>query len=249
MPKKVACGAGVLLSLAATSVIAADLSSKYRPPPAAPAYFPAPVFSWAGCHIGGDVGGAWLRDENTETVTATGQQSIFSPVDTATPSGVKLGGYLGCDYQFASPVVVGIEGDAEWANIRGGGVNFPNTGSPPDTYETQANFEASVRGRLGYAFQNWLFYATGGVAWANIKEIYTSSFFGVSETFSDTRTGWTVGGGVEYAFAPNWVGRIEYRYADFGTLTNLPVITFSGFTESHKITENTVRGGIAYKFW
>ena len=46
----------------------------------------------------------------------------------------------------------------------------------------------------------------------------------------------------------DWVGRIEYRYADFGTLTNLPVITFSGFTESHKITENTVRGGIAYKF-
>jgi outer membrane immunogenic protein len=209
---------------------------------------PAPVFSWTGCHIGGDVGGAWLRDKDTETVTATGAASTFSPVDTATPSGVKLGGYLGCDYQFASPVVVGIEGDAEWANIRGGSANFPNTGVPPDSYETQANFEASVRGRLGYAFQNWLFYATGGVAWARIKEIYTSPFFGVSETFSDTRTGWTVGAGVEYAFAPNWVGRVEYRYADFGTLTNLPVVTFSGFTESHKITENTVRGGIAYKF-
>jgi outer membrane immunogenic protein len=86
----------------------------------------------------------------------------------ATPSAVELGGYLGCDYQFASPVVVGIEGDAEWANIRGGSVDFPNTaipalGVPADTYETQANFEASVRGRLGYAFQNWLFYATGGV--------------------------------------------------------------------------------------
>jgi outer membrane immunogenic protein len=245
---KLGLGTGVLLSLAATSALAADLSPKYRPPPAAPAFVPAPVYSWTGCHVGGDVGGAWMRDKDTETVTATGAASIFSPVETATPSGVKLGGYLGCDYQFASPVVVGIEGDAEWANIRGGSVNFPNTGVPPDSYETQANFEASVRGRLGYAFQNWLFYATGGVAWANIKEIYTSPFFGVSETISDTRTGWTVGAGVEYAFAPNWVGRIEYRYADFGTLTNLPVITFSGFTESHKITENTVRGGIGYKF-
>jgi outer membrane immunogenic protein len=171
----------------------------------------------------------------------------------ATPSAVELGGYLGCDYQFASPVVVGIEGDAEWANIRGGSVDFPNTaipalGVPADTYETQANFEASVCGRLGYAFQNWLFYATGGVAWARIKEIYTSPFVGLAETFTDTRTGWTVGAGVEYAFTPNWVGRIEYRYSDFGTLDNVPTIFSSCCTESHKITENAVRGGIAYKF-
>jgi outer membrane immunogenic protein len=211
-------------------------------------YVPAPVFNWTGCHIGADVGGAWMRDQDTETVTATGRQSIFSPVNTATPSGVKLGGYLGCDYQFASPVVVGIEGDAEWANIRGGSVNFPNTGLPPDSYETQADFEASLRGRLGYAFQNWLFYGTGGVAWARISENYVVAGF-ANETFTETRPGWTVGGGIEYAFAPNWVGRIEYRYADFGTITNLPLITFPGFAESHKTTENTVRGGIAYKFW
>jgi outer membrane immunogenic protein len=247
----------VLPAAAAVALTASQLASAADlgrpPPPPAPAYFPAPAYNWTGCHIGGDVGGAWIRDENTETVTATGQPSPFSPVDTATPSGVKLGGYLGCDYQFANPVVVGIEGDAEWANIRGGTVSYPNTDIPfllpADTYETQAHFEASVRGRLGYAFQNWLFYATGGLAWANIKEIYNSAFLLTSETFSNTQTGWTVGAGIEYAFAPNWVGRIEYRYADFGTLTNLPVITFSGFTESHKITENTVRAGIAYKFW
>ncbi len=132
---------------------------------------------------------------------------------------------------------MGIEGDAEWANIKGGSVIFPNTGDlgvAPDSYETQANWEASVRGRLGYAFQNWLVYATGGVAWMNIKEIYNSPFFGVSETFENTRTGWTAGGGIEYAFAPNWVGRIEYRFADFGTLDNVPTIFSSCCTESHK---------------
>ena len=65
---------------------------------------------------------------------------------------------------------------------------------------------------------------------------------------STTRTGWTLGAGLDFAFAPSWIARVEYRYADYGTYSYRPVV-FPGFTENHKITDNTIRFGLAYKFF
>jgi outer membrane immunogenic protein len=231
---------------AAQSVSAADLPVKapvYKAPPMTPAY------NWSGCYIGGQVGYGWVRDKNSETVTATGAASVFSPTDTADPSGLKVGGMLGCNWQWSGPFVVGLEGDGEWADINGGSVTFPGSGPPDDFYEARIRWQASARGRIGYAFDRTLLYATGGAAFADIRHIYTVAATGLSEAFTTTKTGWTVGGGVEHAFAPNWTARVEYRYSDFGTISNLPVTTFAGLTESHNMVEHAVRFGLAYKFF
>lgn len=242
--KQLLIGFAAVAGLIGTPALAADMALKAPPPP------PPPVFSWTGCHVGVDVGGTWTIDKDNETVTATGAPSTFTPypTNTATPSGVTVGGYAGCDYQFAGGFVLGAEGDGEWANIRGGAANFINTGALPDYYQTSSNFLASARGRLGYGYNRALFYATGGAAWTNITE---HDVVGASGTFQDssaTRTGWTVGGGVEYAFLDNLIGRVEYRYSDFGTFSYVPTETFPAFTENHRITENAVRFGLSYKF-
>jgi outer membrane immunogenic protein len=245
--KKLLLAATALAALVGTPALAADMAAPvYKAPPMAP-----PVFSWTGCHVGADVGIAWVRDKDSETFTATGATSPFTPypTNTADPDGAKVGGYLGCDYQFASPIVAGIEGDAEWANIKGGAANFTNTGVPPDFYETRINSEASIRGRLGYAANRALFYVTGGAAWARVTE---HDVIGATGTFQDTtstRLGWTAGLGADYAFTDHLIGRVEYRYTGFsGTFSYVPNVVFPAFTENHKISENALRAGLAYKF-
>src|SRR5262245_45627639 len=93
---------------------AADLKPVYKAKP------PVVVYDWTGCHVGRHFGAAWIRDRDTETGTGTGIVTPFSPIDNSHPNGVKLGGYLGCDYQFAGGFVIGVEGDAESAYFRGG---------------------------------------------------------------------------------------------------------------------------------
>jgi outer membrane immunogenic protein len=208
----------------------------------------APVetpFNWTGCYVGGDVGIVWARDRDNEVTIGTGVASPFSPADSAKPNGVKLGGYLGCNWQFASRFVAGIEGDGEWTSARGT-ANFV-TPAPSDFYETKIRAEGSIRGRIGYAFDRALFYVTGGVAFANINEHDQVGTTAAFVDHSTTRSGWTVGGGLDYAFNAHWIGRAEYRYADFGTFSYNPIL-FPAFTENHKTTENVVRVGIAYKF-
>jgi outer membrane immunogenic protein len=205
-----------------------------------------PVASWTGCYVGGAVGYAWARDRDDEKAIATGAPSPFSPSSDASVSGVKLGGYLGCNCQM-SAFVFGVEADGEWANLTGS-ADFSNTGTPPDHYDAGIDWQGSVRARLGYAFDRALLYATGGVAFAHINEHDVVGAIALSTDNASTRTGWTVGAGLDYAFTPQWIGRIEYRYADFGTFSYSPTV-FAAFTENHKITEHAVRLGIAYKLF
>jgi outer membrane immunogenic protein len=227
---------GTAMSIAVVGgASAADLYTKAPPP-----------FSWTGCYLGGQVGYAWGRDFDSEVATATGLPSGFTPANAATPTGFKGGGYLGCNYQTGA-FVFGVEGDVEGANVKGS-TTFTNTGTPADFYETKINSEASIRGRIGYAVDRALLYVTGGVAFAHVNE---HDVVGATPTvFSDnatTKSGWTVGGGIDYAFTGHWIGRIEYRYADFGTFSYVPTV-FPAFTENHKLTENVIRAGLAYKF-
>jgi outer membrane immunogenic protein len=234
------------LLISALSLGPAQIAFAADLPVKAPVYRAPPVYSWSGCYIGAQVGYGWLRDNNTETFG--GAVTAVSPTNTADPSGLKVGGMLGCNWQWSGPFVVGLEGDGEWADINGGSVTYPGSGAggPDDFYEAQIRWQASARGRVGYAFDRTLFYATGGAAFARIRHIYTVAVVGPAEEISTTRTGWTVGGGVEHAFAPNWTARVEYRYADFGTITN--VSTVFGATQDHDLTEHAVRFGLAYKF-
>jgi outer membrane immunogenic protein len=201
--------------------------------------------TWTGFYLGASVGYAWMEDDLDETLRGTGTASGFTPISTS-PDGVKLGGFAGYNWQFGT-WVLGVEGDIEWAGLGSDQALYIAGGG--DAYESSADWQASIRGRFGYAYGDWLLYATGGVAFANINYDYIDVAPAATEGFSSTRTGWTVGGGVDWRFAPNWFARLEYRYADFGDETNLPTVFGGLFDEHHSTTEHAIRLGVAYKFW
>jgi outer membrane immunogenic protein len=145
--------AGIILALAATfPALAADLSAK------APVVASAPVqFSWTGCHIGADIGGAFSDDK------------IRSSSDFGS-AGFIGGGQIGCDYQFAPAWVIGLEGRAAWSSLKSntpGLVSFPGLGvTVPSQFTVSNDFLASATARLGYSFaDHWLVFVRGGAAW------------------------------------------------------------------------------------
>lgn len=189
--------------------LAADL-----PPPPGPA--PVPNYTWGGVYVGINGGGAF------GTVNPGAALGVGSFSDT----GFLIGPTVGFNYQ-ARAFVFGIEGDWDYSTL-----NSPATGF--GTSVSFSNFKspwmATARGRVGYAWDRVLLFATGGGAFANVQMPGSSS----------SPVGWTVGAGVEFAFAQNWTAKAEYLFVDF------PSVTLTGV--SSKATENAVRGGVNYKF-
>ena len=196
----------------ACASLAADLprGPYTKAPP--PAYQAAP--SWSGCYLGGNIGVGW--DSTHDIGTAFAGTSLVPPIDYGTSDGTNFigGGQIGCDYQFASNWVVGIQGKAEFGSINS--MN-PVLAFPGITAAYQLKNTEDLTARLGYAVAPALLaYIKGGVAWANTN---TSALAlpTLAESASSTRTGFTVGGGIEWKFAPNWSVFGEYNYRDFGT--------------------------------
>jgi outer membrane immunogenic protein len=278
--KNVLLGTAVVLAAHAPAH-AADLAQRpvYKAPP--PMLAPAPVFSWTGCYLGGHVGGGWGRKDINIPNLATAAEIPASEVTFAVPpvrdniSGVVGGGQVGCNYQFATNWVIGVEGEGSGSGIRGDVTpppvifnNPPGGPFPPgpvpitSTFHAQTDWLASVTGRLGYAAGPWLIYAKGGVAWAGDKYGVDIPIFGGEHlSASETRTGWTVGGGVEWAFLTNWSAKVEYDFYDFGTRTIALTGIFPGGGPSTiptgpvavpgvdiKQTMSVVKFGINYRF-
>ena len=221
---------------------AADL--KARPYAKAPPMAIASVYGWTGFYVGGQIGYDWRRDSNTERFI-TGLPDGWSA--SSNPQGVVGGLHAGYNFQTGA-FVYGVEADIEGADISGTGLYRFNGGAPiTDHVNNRTDWQGSFRGRVGLAANNWLFYGTGGVAWANIKHDYVTGIAGPPITsFSETRAGWTVGAGVEYGISANWRARAEYRYTDYGTLTNNVGTQFIGALQDQKITDSAVRGGVSY---
>jgi outer membrane immunogenic protein len=259
-------------ALIGTPAFAADMPLKAPPAPV------APTFSWTGFYIGGNAGGAWGSfDPSTTTtfnpagyfdavnvpaVNAAGQQSIK-------PSAFTGGFELGYNWQ-SSNIVYGLEGDIESFHLSGsstsGPVLYPSTlpaGSCPFhcfTINSAANTDwlATARGRLGIAANNWLFFATGGAAFTTLNGSFSFADPDTTESasISNTRIGYSVGGGVETRLWGNWSVKAEYLFVDFGrvsvTSNNL---VFSGvaipaqvFTHSLDLNANIARLGLNYHF-
>jgi outer membrane immunogenic protein len=217
MKKFLLAGIGIL-ALGVASASAADIQRRQMPAKA-PAYV-TPPFSWTGPYIGIYGGGGWGHSEFSSPF-ATGSFNV---------DGWLAGGTLGYNYQIGQ-VVLGIEGDGGWSNIRGSA-----TCAITLSCETRNNWLATVRGRVGYAFDRFLPYVTGGVAFGDVK----TSITGFGDTH-DTRTGWTVGGGIEASIAGPWSAKIEYLYVDLGN-------TNSFLGSNADFTTNIVRAGINYRF-
>ena len=217
-------GAGVAaLGLLATSFSAqaADL-----PPPV---YRAAPLsvvayYNWTGFYLGINGGYAW------------GNSDWDLPAISVKPKGWMVGGTVGYNWQ-SGGIVYGLEGDFDWADMS------DSTACGAFTCRTRNNWLATARGRLGYAFDRWLPYLTGGGAFGRVEALVP----GLASA-SDTLTGWTVGGGIEYAFLGNWTAKVEYLYVDLGKFNCGASCTPALATSNVDFTENIVRAGINYKF-
>ena len=219
-----------LVSVMAAPSFAADLAMKAAP-------F-ASRFSWSGCYGGAHAGGAWATNTVTDPVQLV-QDNVapgFPGFTTAGPfgtgisqSGAVVGGQIGCDYQFASNLVIGIEGAASGSTLKGS-QSVGLRDSLPDTalVSAQTDFIPAVTGRIGYAFDHWLFYGKAGVAQSSTK-YGTNGFFsaagaqvpGAAFSFEgrSLSTGYTAGAGAEWAFTDDWSVRLEYDYYGFGSKT------------------------------
>jgi outer membrane immunogenic protein len=194
--------------------LSADMPA--RIPTKGPAVFVAPVHNWTGFYVGAQAGYGWEKDAWTQ-YTAAGV--LVSPQTSFNAKGALLGGQLGYNYQMGA-VVLGVEGDLSWAGLKGTESNQPITNlcNPVFNCETKINWLATVTGRLGYAWGPALLYAKGGAAWAGANRRFITAATGADlASASETRTGWTLGGGFEYAFTSAWSAKLEYDYLGFGT--------------------------------
>ena len=238
-----AAALAVGLSHAAT---AADLPRKA--PPAPP---PPPPPTWTGCYVGVNVGAARGR---FELDTAGGE---FHRSNT----GFAGGGQFGCDYQFAgSGLVLGFRNMFDGTtNHRDATVSFvtPTGAVGTATASLHNRWFDALTGRLGYSWQwPWMIYVQGGAVWSRIEADATLAVpAGVfAGSWSDTKTGWTVGLGGEYRWTPNWSVFLEGNYYDFGTRDHFVVSPVAlgcaaGCAFSTHAKAATVLVGVNYRFW
>jgi outer membrane immunogenic protein len=244
----------VLVALAAavamsSSAYAADLGAKpvYKAPPV------AVMYNWSGVYIGGHVGWGWQDADATllsQPVPAFPLGSVFN----TRADGLLAGGQIGVNWQTGN-WVFGLEGDFSWTNADGSVTSaspFIPGLAPNGTIDF--NWFATATGRVGYAWNNWLAYVKGGVAFTDIDIGGTVTVGGVVTNtlnqVSDTRTGWIVGAGIEHGFAGNWSWKLEYNYMDFGNETyNTTTTPAVGVTAiQHDLTAQTVKFGLNYRF-
>jgi outer membrane immunogenic protein len=259
--KRILLGIAAVAMLCTTAASAADLVTKS----------PAPPYSWTGAYFGVNAGGHWGQDSDPAYVSFNNNYTRdnvailnqAAPV-TLDPAGFAGGVQAGYNWQI-NRLVVGVEADIDALT----GTGSRNIVVNEIVCCTTANFMDSardrwmstLRARAGVlATERTLLYATGGVAWSGWTLghgfVDSSTLPEGAVTTSATRTGWTVGGGLEYALADYWHIRVEYLYANFGTVNqtlNLPVTGFvipflTTFAEPNKLSENIARVGISYQF-
>ncbi|ARN83714.1 hypothetical protein B1812_16090 [Methylocystis bryophila] len=211
------------LALAASlisSAHAADLPSKKGAEET-----PGPADPWNGFYFGGHMGFAGGKS-NWSGPDIWNASGLAKQIDTFTEAGSFLGGFQG-GYNLLLPshVLLGVEGDFTFpadpdvfGQSTGVTANFNSLSLGPATYMESIQAAMSLRGRVGYVFDNnWLLYATGGAAWTRNSQTLTPALTGTTDNPFFWRHGWTVGGGVEIPLIPNWTARLEYLYSYYGT--------------------------------
>jgi outer membrane immunogenic protein len=190
-----------LLSIVTVPALAADLPARM----VTKAPMMAPAFSWTGFYIGGNVGWGWGETHGTLAPTAG--------VGNFDVDGLVGGGQVGFNYQMSN-WVFGIEADYQGADIDG-------TSNAIAGNAMRVNVEryGTVRGRLGFAWDRWMVYGTGGYAFGARVSTNTTVPTALFTPTSNTLDGWAAGAGVEYAFAPNWSAKLEYLHVDLDTQT------------------------------
>jgi outer membrane immunogenic protein len=279
-----AVSAAVSLVALAQVASAADLGRRVNKAPPPPP--PPPVFSWTGCYVGGFAGGAWEGSKVAE-FTDLGNASFASfsggvsaarivpshSYSVGNSDGSFIGGgTLGCNWQpVGSPFVLGLEGEFGYLKLKGDTFD-PNTIAGNQTISDVSgsarvgDWYGMVTGRLGYAFDRVLLYVKGGAAFvrtqASVLDQCVSAGCGnwfVSTSGSETVTTWTIGGGLEWAFAQNWSVKAEYMFigldnqfqtSGLGTTGTGAVVSGGPFVFNHRFDGiNTAKVGLNYRFY
>jgi outer membrane immunogenic protein len=224
----------------ATVATAADLYTKARPVP--PPVAPPLQFSWTGFYVGGNIGAGWENFNITDTRTG---RSFGSN----TRSAFIGGGQVGFNYQMSPFFVLGIEGffDGIASNKNTGtGVVIPGIGLV--TASEHPDWVSTAAGRVGFTgpgFDHWLFYAKGGGGWVQASTTVNAPLATLSQ--SRTASGWMAGGGVEWAFAPNWTARIDYQFIGLENMTIAPRFLVDTLTIRNADVQ-TLTVGVNYLF-
>lgn len=248
-----------ILAAASLSVLMAAAAGAADLPRAAPSYkAPATMVAenWTGFYLGVSVGARWAKADETTLSIGGGAPVGFSPVAASYDHATFRGGvYAGYNWQAAPYWVVGIEADFAWADGDKSVARLPGAFAvnPGDSSTFTQKWDAGVRARVGYLIApTALIFLTGGAAWQDVDASATCSAAtcgtALAQTNNKTLSGWTIGGGLEGMLARNWLLRLEYRYADYGT-TRLTYFTGLNATViSGDVTTHTALVGIAYKF-
>jgi outer membrane immunogenic protein len=211
----------------------------------APASVP-PASNWTGCYAGGNAGGLWGHQH---WVNETQGGDFFGYSLGEHDQGSWIAGLqAGCDYQTSSGFVVGVAGDYSWTDAEGSHASARETGV---FYHSDVDSLASVTGRLGYGWDRLLGYVKGGAAWQRDDYWATTLILGTAYTASDTRSGWMVGGGGEYAFTEHWSGFVEHDYYNFGDPKIGLTPRVAGLRHAAvdlEETTNVMRAGLNYHF-
>jgi outer membrane immunogenic protein len=255
--------AGLLgLAFAVTSpAMAADMAVKAAPRPVV-----ATVYSWTGFYVGVNAGYGWGQNPDVVFSNITG--TLVAPTGVPAFVSPDVNGFLGgvqAGYNVQSGnFVFGIEADADYADIKGSDRRFGLIDIRRNSYGDQRmDFFGTLRGRAGVAFDRVLIYGTAGLAVGHTR---SAAFFSNTDgcvfpggganqcpagSSTETRWGWTAGGGIELALGGNWTAKGEYLYYDLGRTSyvladaNFPGVTYGATTEYRG---HIVRGGINYKF-
>jgi outer membrane immunogenic protein len=224
----------VILALAVSGALlgvrgagAADMPVKAVPPAAVVAA------NWTGLYVGAAGGVGWGRTNHTDLNPPV----AFDRGPWGISGGI-VGGTVGYNWQMGH-AVLGVEGDGSWAHIH---KDFQGVNCNSGLCFTDVQSLGTVRGRLGYAANDLLVFATAGAAVAGVR----AGIYGCTPECIDdkTRWGWTVGGGFEWFFVRNWSAKVEYLYADFGNKVNY----FTGFNNTVRLNTSLLRAGINYHF-
>ncbi|MGJ4926371.1 outer membrane protein [Bradyrhizobium sp. HKCCYLS2038] len=256
-----------LLVASSIGAFAADMPVRYTKAPA-----PAAIYNWTGGYFGGNVGYGWGSSDLGTVLDPTSSwaaetvafQNRFVALSNnrLNPSGVIGGLQAGYNWQTGASVF-GVEADFNGSGMSQRlivtGANAPTTRTFNESIRN--DWFMTVRGRAGYAIDTTLLYVTGGLAVGNVKgswDVTSGNGYAKTASIDQTRLGWTIGAGVEHAFAPNWTVKFEYLYTDLGsvnyTSTYVPGSTFAppgaNYVErlSQDFTFHTARVGVNYKF-
>lgn len=247
------------LSHAAEFAYAADLPTK------APRVFPV-YNTWGGFYVGAHAG-AGLGSDGIQSMADPAAGLIFGGFDPVTfGSSAKLGAVggiqLGYNWQPAPAWLLGVEGDFSFASLHNSNSTAPLTAAaftaivPGSSLSMSADVKwlSSIRGRVGYIWDNDLLYLTGGAAWKNTdfrSQLVALAPFVSQTNFNKTQSGWVLGGGVDRMLTANWIIGAQYLFYHFGTESAGAVFTPGGtlpIAYTWKDNVHVLRADLAYKF-